>query len=192
MGFSLPGQFLLGIGAVMTGIVTAVLMSELSAAFCLVAVRVMAFIAGSRLPETPKRPLLAAAAGREGCGTPRARAFAIILVVTNVDPPPAESWTSPTTLWHSALPNHLFGFLLSFAVIAFYWRVNFRLIGPTTLMNHRLISWNIVAAFFIVLIPSTTQGTSDSATSGLPLPAAKAKTGKSKTGQPKARHSQPE
>ena len=99
-------------------------------------------------------------------------AFAITLLVTNVDPPPASSWASLHTLWNSNLPGHLFGFVLSFVVIAVYWRVNFRVIGSMALMSHRLIVWNITAAFFIILIPFTTQGTSDPNTSGLPLPTA--------------------
>ena len=99
-------------------------------------------------------------------------AFAVTLLVTNVDPPPARSWASVATLWNSNLPGHLFGFLLSFVVIAVYWRVNFRLIGSMALMSHRLIVWNIVAVFFIILIPFTTQGTSDPDTDDLPLPTA--------------------
>jgi uncharacterized membrane protein len=99
-------------------------------------------------------------------------AFAITLLVTNVDPPPARSWESLSALWNSHLPSQLFGFLLSFVVIAVYWRVNFRVIGSMALMNHRLIAWNIVAVFFIILIPFTTQGTSDPETDDLPLPTA--------------------
>jgi uncharacterized membrane protein len=99
-------------------------------------------------------------------------AFAITLLVTNVDPPPARSWASLATLWNSHLPSQLLGFLLSFVVIAVYWRVNFRVIGSMALMSHGLIVWNIVAAFFIILIPFTTQGTSDPETGDLPLPTA--------------------
>jgi uncharacterized membrane protein len=98
--------------------------------------------------------------------------FAITLLVTNIDPPSADSWTSITALWNSHFPSQLLGFLLSFVVIAIFWRVNFRLIGSMALMSPRLISWNTVAALFIVLIPFTTQGTSDPGTADLRLPTA--------------------
>jgi uncharacterized membrane protein len=98
--------------------------------------------------------------------------FAITLLVTNIDLPPADSWTSITALWNSHLPSQLLGFLLSFVVIAIFWRVNFRFIGSMALLSQRLISWNIVAAFFVILIPFTTQGTSDPATADLRLPTA--------------------
>jgi uncharacterized membrane protein len=98
--------------------------------------------------------------------------FAITLLVTNLDPPPEGSWTSITALWNSHFPSQLLGFLLSFVVIAIFWRVNFRLIGSMALMSPRLITWNTVAALFIVLIPFTTQGTSDPGTADFPLPTA--------------------
>ncbi|NKX54459.1 TMEM175 family protein [Arthrobacter mobilis] len=98
--------------------------------------------------------------------------FAITLLVTNIDLPPAGSWTSLAALWNSHFPGQLFGFLLSFVVIAIFWRVNFRLIGSMALMSQRLITWNLVAAFFIILIPFTTQGTSDPSTADLRLPTA--------------------
>ncbi|MFD1210902.1 TMEM175 family protein [Arthrobacter sp. GCM10027362] len=98
--------------------------------------------------------------------------FAITLLVTNIDLPPAGSWTSITTLWNSHFPGQLLGFVLSFVVIAIFWRVNFRFIGSMALMSPRLITWNIVAAFFVILIPFTTQGTSDPGTADLRLPTA--------------------
>ena len=98
--------------------------------------------------------------------------FAITLLVTNIDLPPASSWVSISTLLDSHLQSQLLGFLLSFVVIAVFWRVNFRLMGSVTLMSPRLINWNIVAAFFVILIPFTTQGTSDPSTADLPLPTA--------------------
>ena len=98
--------------------------------------------------------------------------FAITLLVTNIDLPPASSWVSISTLLDSRLQSQLLGFLLSFVVIAVFWRVNFRLMGSVTLMSPRLISWNIVAAFFVILIPFTTQGTSDPGTADLRLPTA--------------------
>ncbi|WP_066301130.1 TMEM175 family protein [Arthrobacter luteolus] len=96
--------------------------------------------------------------------------FAITLLITNIDLPPAAAWGSVEDLLSTGLLSQLFGFLLSFAVIAVFWRVNFRQMAGVPVMSQRLITWNIVAAFFIILIPFTTQGTSDPAAAGYSLP----------------------
>ncbi|WAP50969.1 TMEM175 family protein [Arthrobacter sp. ATA002] len=98
--------------------------------------------------------------------------FAITLLVTNVDLPAAEAWQSPAGVWNSGIVGQLFGFLLSFVVIATFWRVNFRYMSAVTRMSPRIVIWNITASFFIILLPFSTQGTSDPATAGLPLPTA--------------------
>ncbi|MBF4994940.1 DUF1211 domain-containing protein [Arthrobacter gandavensis] len=98
--------------------------------------------------------------------------FAITLLVTNIDLPPARSWSSMSALLDSGLISQIFGFLLSFVVIAVFWRVNYRITAGILLMTPPVIVWNTVAAFFIVLLPFTTQGTSDPGTSDFALPTA--------------------
>lgn len=98
--------------------------------------------------------------------------FAATLLIANVDAPPAEAWRSLAALADSGVPSQLFGFALSFTVIAVFWRVNVglmrRLIGldaPTTILN-------LVAAALVILIAFTTQGISDPVTTDLFLPTA--------------------
>lgn len=98
--------------------------------------------------------------------------FAATLLVANVDAPPSEAWTSPGALADSGVTSQLLGMALSFTVIAVFWRTNVRQVarlsatdGPTTFLS-------LVAAGFVVLLPFTTQGISDPASSALPLPTA--------------------
>jgi uncharacterized membrane protein len=56
-------------------------------------------------------------------------AFALTLLVVNIDPPSAVDWTSLPALLASGLEWQLFGFAGSFAVIAVFWRVNHRIVS---------------------------------------------------------------
>jgi len=96
-------------------------------------------------------------------------AFAVTLLVVNIDPPPASDWTSLATLFGSGLEWQLLGFVISFVVIAVFWRVNHRLVGEFSGMSSGTINANLVAIAFVVLIPFTTQGVSDLDTSDEPL-----------------------
>jgi uncharacterized membrane protein len=96
--------------------------------------------------------------------------FAITLLVVNLDVPSPAAWDSWTGLVDAGLLGQLFGFVLSFVVIAVFWRVNFRLVRSMSGLTSRVLTANIVCAFFIVLIPFTTQGISDPGTRGLDLP----------------------
>jgi len=98
--------------------------------------------------------------------------FAITLLVVNLDVPAAADWSSLSALIGSGLYGQLFGYTLSFVVIAIFWRVNFRLVRSMSGMTSPVLTAQIVAAFFVVLIPFTTQGMSDPATRDLGLPTA--------------------
>ena len=56
-------------------------------------------------------------------------AFALTLLVVNIDPPEASAWADPITLLASGLAWQLLGFAISFAVIAVFWRVNHRIVA---------------------------------------------------------------
>ncbi len=75
-------------------------------------------------------------------------------------------------LLDSAVPSQLFGFVLSFTVIAIFWRANYRLIASLRAMDAVTIVANIGAAFFIVLLTFTTQALNAPTTSDRPLPVA--------------------
>lgn len=126
-------------------------------------------------PERPGRP--AAAFDRSSVEFGRGVSFfdaiygfAITLLITNIDLPPAQAWSSLSALLDSSLIPQVFGFLLSFAVIAVFWRVNYRITAGISLMTPAIMTWNIIAVLFIVLLPFTTQGTSDPGTSHYALP----------------------
>ncbi|WP_210418407.1 TMEM175 family protein [Agromyces intestinalis] len=98
-----------------------------------------------------------------------AYAFALTLLVVNIDPPPAADWANPVRWVTSGLGWQLFGFAVSFAVIAVFWRVNHRIGSEFTGFTSRTITANIVSLGLIVLIPFSTQGISDPATADEPL-----------------------
>jgi uncharacterized membrane protein len=86
--------------------------------------------------------------------------FAITLLITTVHLPGAKSWQSLHTLLNSSFGNEVFGFVLSFVVIALFWRLNYRLIGRMSGMSSSIVLANIVGILFIILIPFTTQAMS--------------------------------
>ncbi|UOE45852.1 TMEM175 family protein [Agromyces larvae] len=98
-----------------------------------------------------------------------AYAFALTLLVVNIDPPPAEDWATPARWVTSGLGWQFFGFAVSFIVIAVFWRVNHRLGSEFTGFSSGTITANLVALALIVFIPFSTQGISDPATADEPL-----------------------
>ena len=96
-------------------------------------------------------------------------AFALTLLVVNLDPPTAADWTSLSALLASGLEWQLLGFAISFAVIAVFWRVNHRIVAGFRALSPGTITANLVAIAFVVLIPFSTQGVSDIDTADAPL-----------------------
>ena len=96
-------------------------------------------------------------------------AFALTLLVVNIDPPKAADWTSLSALLGSGLEWQLFGFAISFVVIAVFWRVNHRIVAEFRALSPGTITANLVAIAFVVLIPFSTQGVSDIETADAPL-----------------------
>ncbi len=135
-----------------------------------------------RRPAVPQNPAVATASlessryERESVEFARTFAFldavyaiALTLLVVNVEPPAASDWRSLTALLGSELGWQLLGFGISFAVIAVFWRANHRIVGGFSAITPATITANLVAIAFIVLIPFSTQGISDSATADQPL-----------------------
>jgi len=96
-------------------------------------------------------------------------AFALTLLVVNIDPPKAADWTSLSALLGSGLEWQLLGFAISFVVIAVFWRVNHRIVAEFRALSPATITANLVAIAFVVLIPFSTQGVSDIETADAPL-----------------------
>lgn len=98
--------------------------------------------------------------------------FAVTLLIANVDAPPASAWQSLQTLADSGVPRQLLGLVLSFTVIAVFWRLNVRLMRYLSGMDGPTIFVNLLATGLVVLIPFTTQGISDPDSTSMPLPVA--------------------
>ena len=96
-------------------------------------------------------------------------AFAVTLLVVNIDPPEASDWQSLDALLGSGLGWQLLGFGISFVVIAVFWRVNHRIVALFRAISPTTIAANLVATAFVVLIPFSTQGISDVETADEPL-----------------------
>jgi uncharacterized membrane protein len=96
-------------------------------------------------------------------------AFALTLLVVNIDPPEAADWVSLEALLGSGLAWQLMGFAISFIVIAVFWRVNHRIVARFRALSPGTIVANLVAIAFVVLIPFSTQGISDVDTGDTPL-----------------------
>ncbi|HWU59515.1 MAG TPA: TMEM175 family protein [Microbacteriaceae bacterium] len=99
-------------------------------------------------------------------------AFAITLLITNVDMPAPDAWKNIGSLLGGGLGNQLLGFIISFVVIAVFWKVNFDLLREFNGMNTRVVIANLVTVGLVVLLPFTTQGISDPQIVELPLPTA--------------------
>jgi uncharacterized membrane protein len=96
-------------------------------------------------------------------------AFALTLLAVNLDPPRPRDWTSLSKLLASGLEWQFFGFIVSFVVIAVFWRVNHRIVAGFRALSQGTIVANLVAIAFVVLIPFSTQGVSDEGTADQPL-----------------------
>jgi uncharacterized membrane protein len=94
---------------------------------------------------------------------------AITLLITTVHVPGAKSWQSVHALLNSSFGSGFFGFVLSFVVIASFWRLNYRLIGRMSGMSPRIVLANIMCVFFIILIPFTTQAMNSPSLANVPL-----------------------
>lgn len=97
-------------------------------------------------------------------------AVAITLLIVSIEPPTAEHWASWDALAGSGVLDQLLAFTISFFVIANFWKVNHRLMGQVSALDGTLLNANIVAMFFVVVLPFTTAAMSESSLDTQPLP----------------------
>ncbi|WIY83076.1 TMEM175 family protein [Propionimicrobium sp. PCR01-08-3] len=95
--------------------------------------------------------------------------FAITLLIANIDLPQAESWRSMHALLSDGLADQLLGFVISFIVIATFWKRNAELLSHFLGLDGALIVANLALVGLIVFLPFTTQGISDPKVSDYPL-----------------------
>lgn len=96
--------------------------------------------------------------------------FAATLLISNVDAPPAEAWQSLSTLAASGAAVQALGFVLSFTVIAVFWRANVRLVNRLKGLDSPTTILNLAAAGSVIFISFTTQGIADPNSTNLALP----------------------
>jgi uncharacterized membrane protein len=96
-------------------------------------------------------------------------AFALTLLILNVDLPKDAAWQSPQALLDS-VSWQLIGFLTSFFVIIIFWLSNNSIISRLRTLDSVTIVLNIVVLAFVIFIPFTTQAISDPGLELLPLP----------------------
>ncbi|CAN5446909.1 hypothetical protein BH10ACT7_BH10ACT7_04090 [soil metagenome] len=96
--------------------------------------------------------------------------FAATLLISNVDAPPPEAWQSFSTLAASGAAVQALGFVLSFTVIAVFWRANVRLVNLLTGLDSPTTILNLAAAASVIFISFTTQGIADPNSTNLALP----------------------
>lgn len=96
--------------------------------------------------------------------------FAATLLISNVDAPPADAWQSVDALVESGAPTQALGFILSFTVIAIFWRLNVRLMNRLNGLDAVTTVLNLVAAGSVIFLAFTTQGISDPNSTDLRLP----------------------
>lgn len=98
--------------------------------------------------------------------------FSVTLLVTTLDVPPAAAWQSLRSLLDTGLGDQLLAFVISFAVIAGFWRGNHRLIGTFTGLDGPTLRICIYLVALVVFIPFTTRAISSPNPANLPLPTA--------------------
>jgi uncharacterized membrane protein len=96
-------------------------------------------------------------------------AFALTLLILNIDLPPESAWQSVSTLL-GAVSWQLIGFITSFIVIIIFWLSNSGIISRLKTLDQGTILLNIVVLGLIVFIPFTTQAISDPGLTDLALP----------------------
>jgi uncharacterized membrane protein len=96
-------------------------------------------------------------------------AFALTLLILNIDLPKERDWASVGTLVH-AIGWQAIGFIISFVVIVDFWLTNSKIISRLRALDTTAVIMNVVVVGLVILIPFTTQAISDPGLENLPLP----------------------
>lgn len=98
--------------------------------------------------------------------------FSLTLLVTTLQVPPAEAWTSLHSLLQTGLGDQLLAFVISFAVVAGFWRTNHRVISTFRGLDAVTLRVCLYLVALVVFIPFTTKAISEPNPADLPLPTA--------------------
>lgn len=95
---------------------------------------------------------------------------AITLLIVGIDPPAASDWTSWTALRASGVPDQLVTGLISFVVIASFWKINHSVMARVVRLDRAVVNANLVAAAFVVLVPFASSALGEPGVSDLAWP----------------------
>lgn len=98
--------------------------------------------------------------------------FSVTLLVTTLQVPPAAAWSSIGALLDSGLGDQLLAFVISFVVVAGFWRSNHRVISTFRALDGVTLRILIYLVAVVIFIPFTTKAISDPDPADLPLPTA--------------------
>lgn len=98
--------------------------------------------------------------------------FSATLLVANLDVPVGADWDNIVTLLGGNVGDQLLSFIISFVVIASFWRANHAAMSEFEAIDSKIITVGIMLVGLVIFIPFTTQGIGDERSSELPLPVA--------------------
>jgi hypothetical protein len=87
--------------------------------------------------------------------------FSVTLLVTTLDVPPAAAWQNLSSLLDSGLGDQLLSFVISFAVVAGFWRSNHQLIRTFHALDAATVRVLVYLVALVVFVPFTTKAISD-------------------------------
>jgi uncharacterized membrane protein len=95
--------------------------------------------------------------------------FSVTLLVTTLEVPPSSAWNSLAALLDSGLGDQLLAFVISFVVVAGFWRANHQSIATFRGLDSVTLRLCIYLVATIVFIPFTTEAIASPLASGRPL-----------------------
>lgn len=98
--------------------------------------------------------------------------FALTLLVTTLEVPPAAAWESPGALLGSGLGDQLLAFVISFVVLVGMWVSNHQVLSSFRALDAATVRVCIYLVALVIFIPFTTKAVSAPDPSHLPLPTA--------------------
>lgn len=98
--------------------------------------------------------------------------FSLTLLVTTLEVPPADGWTSLRALMSTGLGDQLFAFAISFLVVVGFWLTNHQVLASFRALDGATIRVCIYLVGLVIFVPFTTKAISDPDPADLPLPTA--------------------
>ncbi|WP_313674148.1 TMEM175 family protein [Mycolicibacterium sp.] len=98
--------------------------------------------------------------------------FSLTLLVTTLEVPPPDAWTSLRSVLGTGLGGQLLAFAISFVVVAGMWVVNHQVLSSFRALDSATVRTCIYLVALVIFIPFTTKAVSAPDPEDLPLPTA--------------------